>query len=259
MSLPSDLGWLVGAITARRARPPTRLRDIAISAETGLGIYRHAYRARLVECLADDFPALRALLGPAAFDKLAGAVIAARPPREATLNRYGRQLVIHLRARPQAAATGRLALDLARLEWALVEAIHAPLAPALAADALAGLPPQAWAGLRLAAVPSLRVITSRWPIDLLYRQHLRGETPTVPLPDAECVLVLRRSDGLHRLALVPERGRLVAALARGLPLGEALARSRLAPGDVRDALAAAVAAGCFTSCIAEAAASRLPH
>lgn len=250
MSLARDLGWLVGAITTPRAPRPARLRDIAISAETGLGIYRHAYRARLVECLADDFPALRALLGPAAFDELAGAVIAARPPRDATLNRYGRQLVVHLRAHP---AAGRPALDLARLEWALVEAIHAPLAPALAADALAGLPPQAWAGLRLGAVPSLRVVTSRWQIDLLYRQHLRGETPVVAAPDGECVLVLRREDGLHRLALVPERGRLVAALARGLPLGEALARSRLDPAAVRDALAAAVAAGCFTSCIMEPA------
>jgi hypothetical protein len=97
------------------------------------------------------------------------------------------------------------------------------------------------------------VVTSRWPIDLLYRQHLRGETPVVAAPDSACVLVLRREDGLHRLALVPERGRLVAALARGLPLGEALARSRLDPGGVRDALAAAVAAGCFTSCITESA------
>ena len=251
MSLARDLGWLVGSITAQRAPRPSRLRDIAISAETGLGIYRHAYRARLIECLADDFPALRVLLGGTVFDLLAESVIAARPPREATLNRYGRQLVIHLRAHPGSTALGRPALDLARLEWALVEAIHAPLAPALAADALTGLPAQSWAGLRLGAVPSLRIITSRWPIDLVYRQHLRGETPTVPAADGECVLVLRRPDGLHRLTLVPERGRLVAALARGLALGEALARTRLDADGIRDALAAAVAAGCFTSCTTE--------
>lgn len=247
MSLQRDLAWLVGSITAPRPPRSTRLRDIAISAETGLGIYRHAYRARLIECLADDFPALRAMLGTVAFDLLADAVITAHPPRDSTLNRYGRQLINHLRAHHEATSVGRVALDLARLEWALVEAIHAPLAPALASDALAGLPPSAWARLRLVAVPSLRVITSRWPIDLLYRQHLRGETPVAHDPDAECILVLRQPDGLHRLALVPERGRLVAALARGLALGEALVRTRLDAGGVRDALAAAVAAGIFTS------------
>ena len=253
MSLPHDLAWLVGSITARRAPSPSRLRDIAITAATGLDIYRHAYRARLLECLADDFPALRALLGVQGFEALAADVIDTRPPRDATLNRYGRQLVVHLRAHPEATHAGRAALDLARLEWALVEAIHAPLAPALSGDALGALPPTAWAGLRLVAVPSLRVITSRWPIDLCYSQHLRGETPAMPAPDPEHVLVLRRDDGLHRLALVPERGRLVAALARGLALGSALARSRLDAAGVRDALAAAVAAGCFTTCTTDPA------
>ena len=253
MSLERDLDWLVGSITAAHAPRPTLLRDVAISAQTGLGIYRHAYRSRLLECLADDFPALRALLGTTGFDLLAGDVITACPPRESTLNRYGRQFVAHLRAHPGSTPAGRIALDLARLEWALVEAIHAPLAPMMAADALARLPPQAWADLRLGAVPSLRIITSRWPIDRLYRQHLCGEQPTIPAADAECVVVLRQPDGLHRLALVPERGRLIAALARGLSLGQALARTRLDAGGVRDALAAAVAAGCFTSCTTETA------
>jgi len=216
MSLASDLPWLVQAITAPREPRPTRLRDIAISAATGLAIYRHAYRARLIECLADDFPALCALLGTAVFDNLATAVITSRPPREATLNRYGRQLVIHLRATPEATPLGQIALDVARLEWALVEAIHAALAPSLEPNALAALPATAWAGLRLIAVPSLRTIASRLPIDLLYRQHLRGETLSAPQPNGETVFVLRRSDGLHRLALVPGRGRLIAALARCL-------------------------------------------
>lgn len=242
--LVDDQGWLVRAITATRVPAPARrLATISIAAETGLAIYRHAYHARLEECLADDFPALRGLLGEAAFSALAARVIRTHPPREATLNRYGRRLVQLLRQDPG------LSCDLARLEWALVEAIHAPLAPALEAAVLAALPPTAWAGLRLRPAPSLRIVTSRWAIDTCYRQHLRGEAVTPPPPGGQGVLVLRRPDGMRRLAVSPGTARLLSALVRGRPLAAALAASRLAPAAVQHALGEACANGCFTTAI----------
>jgi hypothetical protein len=246
-SLDAAERWMVAAITSGRGPAEARLADTAISAEAGLAIYRHAYRARLVECLADDFAALRALLGGEAFERLALAVVAACPSDEPTLNRYGRRLVAHLHRDPGATALGTAARDLARLEWALVEAIHAPLAPPLDPSALAAIPPRRWSRARLVAAPSLRLITSRWAIDGIYRQHLRGERPTVASPDPETVAVVRRADGLHRLPLIARRGRLLNALARGRPLAEALAACRLPPADVQDTLAHIVAAGCFTA------------
>lgn len=239
--LAARQSWLVQAITAPVSPATTRhLDDIAISAGQGLAIYRHAFRARLEECLADDFPALRALLGETAFASLARRVIAAHPPREATLNRYGRRLVHVLRREPGPAC------DLARLEWALVEAIHAPLAAPLAPGALAALAPTAWAGLRLQAAPSLRVVVSRWAVDVCYRQHLRGDAVTPPPAGGQGVLVLRRRDGMQRLAVTPRAARLVAALARGRPLAAALVACRLPPQEVQQAMAEACSAGCFT-------------
>jgi hypothetical protein len=247
MSLPRDLLWLVNAVTAQVPPRPTHLRRIGISAADGLGIYRHAYRARLIECLADDFSALQALLGENHFDRIAESVIVDSPPREKTLNRYGRHVITFLRRHPSATSFGDLALDIARLEWAIVEAIHAPLAPPIPHDLLAKIPQSEWPGIRLKVAPSLRIISSRWPIDMMYRQHLRGEVPVVPLPDPEFLLVFRRPDGLQRIAMVPERGRLISSLVRGLSLGEALARTRLGPEDVCDAIATVVSAGVFTS------------
>ncbi len=235
-------GWLVRAIAAANAPvAEPRLAGIAISAEQGLAIYRHAYRARLEECLADDFPALRSLLGEDAFSTLARRVIAEHPPGESTLNRYGRRLVRVLRREPG------LACDLARLEWALVEAVHAPLAAPLDATSLAVLPAEAWAPLRLQPAPTLRVVVSRWAVDACYRQHLRGETVTAPPTGGQGVLVLRGRDGMRRLAVSPGAARLVGALARGRPLAAALASCRLPPVAVQQALGEACAAGCFTS------------
>lgn len=237
--------WLLRAITARRAPADLApLARIAVPARTGLEVYRNAYRVRLHDCLADDFPAVQSLLGADRFAALAAAVIAGDPPRDATLNRYGRALVRHLAHGP---AADRLAADLARLEWALVEAIHAPLAQPLDPAALAAIPPQRWAGLRLVRAPSLRLVASRFPIDGCYRQHLRGERVVAPAPDPEVVAVVRGSDGLQRRIFAPGPGRLVARLARGAALGPALAACRLDPEAVRAALAAAMAHGCFTA------------
>jgi hypothetical protein len=233
--------WLVRAIAAAKApAAERRLADIAISAGQGLAIYRHAYRARLEECLADDFPALRSLLGEEAFATLAHEVINLHPPGESTLNRYGRRLVQVLRRTPG------LACDLARLEWALVEVIHAPLAGPLDASALAGLPAEAWATLRLQPAPALRIVVSRWAIDACYRQHLRGEKVTTPPTGGQGVLVLRGREGMRRLAVSPDAARLIAALARGRSLADALAGCRLPPVAVQQALGEACAAGCFT-------------
>lgn len=240
--LATDQGWLVRAIAA--AHPPAaepRLAGIAISAAQGLAIYRHAYRARLEECLADDFPAVRSLLGEDAFAALTHRVINDYPPDESTLNRYGRRLVQVLRREPG------LACDLARLEWALVEAIHAPLAAPLDATALAALPAEAWAPLRLRPAPTLRIVVSRWAVDACYRQHLRGEAVTAPPAGGQGVLVLRRHDGMRRIAVSPGAARLVGALARGRTLAAALAGCQLPPVAVQQALGEACAAGCFTS------------
>lgn len=244
--IASPQQWLVAAITADAApRDRRRLVSSGLAAEDGLGIYRHAYRARLEECLADDFPALRALLGESAFADLAARVITRFPPREATLNRYGRMLLRCLRSEPAAPPHGRFAHDLARLEWALVEAIHAPLAPAWDVGGLARLSPRAVARLRLRPVPSLRVVASAWAVDDVYRRHLAGLPVPPPPRAAQAVAVLRRGDGLHRHVCSAEVGRLLARLARGLPLGDALARCRLPPAAVQGALADLTAAGCF--------------
>ncbi len=239
--------WLVEAISDGKA--PARIAPVLagsqVPARVGLGVYRHAYRARLVECLADDFSAVKSLLGDTAFETLAQAVIAAHPPRDATLNRYGRWMVRHLRTHPMAVPQSRPVLELARLEWALVEAIHSATAEGLTPAQLGEVPADAWDAVTLMPQPSLRVLPVRFAVNESYRQALRGVQVTAPAAGPGAIVVWRNRDGLQRHVLPPAEGRLLAALIRGTSLGEALDRCRLAPEQVQAALGMWIASGWF--------------
>src|SRR3990167_9687947 len=68
------------------------LGSAALSAEQGLAIYHNAYRARLLEALRGDYPAVHGWLGDAEFDALAGAYIAAHPSQHFSLRWLGAEL-----------------------------------------------------------------------------------------------------------------------------------------------------------------------
>lgn len=141
--------WLHHAITGVRApaHPGALLGGTAVPPEIGIAVYRHAYRARLREALTDDFTAVAQVVGEDAFTRLVDTFIRVHPPQDATLNAYGRFFPPWL-ARARIARRTALA-ELARLEWALVEALHAPLAQMLAASTLAGVAPATWGRVRL--------------------------------------------------------------------------------------------------------------
>ena len=69
-----------------------------MTAAERLAIYRDGYRARLVECLADDYPAVRHLLGAEAFEAIAHAYVDKHPSRSPNLNAFGRLMPAFLAA-----------------------------------------------------------------------------------------------------------------------------------------------------------------
>jgi hypothetical protein len=122
---------------------------------TLLDVYRDGYALRLIEVLTNDYPGLMAMAGPADFDNLARAYIAAHPSRHASVRWFGQHLADFMAAtlpysRSPAAA------EMASFEWLLGEAFDAPdLVPVAAAELMA-LPPEAWETLSFTPLPSLR-------------------------------------------------------------------------------------------------------
>ncbi len=199
----------------------------SLSPQNRLGIYHFAYRARLIDCLADDFPAVRDQLGLADFEALCREVIAARPSRTPNLNAYGAALAAHCRARAGGIGGSLFIAELASLEWAMVEVFHAGDAPALDAQALHAVPLARWATMRFAPGPHLRLLRSRYPVNAHYQAWRGGARLAMPTALRSATAVWRENDRIWRMDLDEGMADLLAALLSGAALGQALARRRL--------------------------------
>ena len=125
---------------------------------TLLDVYRDGYALRLIEVLTSDYPGLMAMAGPADFDHMARAYIAAHPSRHPSVRWFGRGLADFL-ARTPPYNGAPAAAEMARFEWALGEAFDSADVVPIAADALMALLPEAWETLAFTALPSLHRYT----------------------------------------------------------------------------------------------------
>jgi hypothetical protein len=203
-----------------------------------LEIYNRQYWFRVLGALAEDFSALRAVVGGSAFERLSIAYLTEHPSRSFSLRNLGSKLAEWLAAHPEyAGRRRRLAVDVARIEWAFVEAFDNAERTPLTLDQIATLD----AGSRLALQPHLRLIALDYAADELVLalhdrqkrdiseaglEHDGGPESPVKLPG------LRRRPiwlAAHRVELSVYYRRLqreefltLAAIRRGLPLAEAL-------------------------------------
>jgi hypothetical protein len=119
MRQTTDDGASVEAIAASYISPNDRL-----SSFERLEIYNRQYWFRLISALSEDFPTLNALLGFKRFDALTLAYLNENPSTSWTLRDLGAKLPSFLEAHPELAGRRhRLAVDVARLEWAYVDAL----------------------------------------------------------------------------------------------------------------------------------------
>lgn len=170
--------------------PPAVLeRELAPPAAERWAIYVDAYRLRLVDALATQYPALASRLGRDQFDACARRFIAAQPSTHRSLRDYGSELPAFLLAGADT-DEARMQSDLAAFEWRLAAAFDAPDASACTIAELAGLAPDEWPGLCFAAVPSLQRLSTRSNAVAVWRearQTLQRDPAAGPLaaPAAE--------------------------------------------------------------------------
>jgi len=127
-----------------------------------LELYNRQYWLRVRGALAEDFPAVRAVVGANRFEELSVAYLSAHPSRSFSLRNLGSKLVDWLIANPR--WTGRrhaLAVDLARIEWAFVEAFDNAERTPLTLDQIATLDE----GSRLALQPHVQLLALNYPAD----------------------------------------------------------------------------------------------
>jgi hypothetical protein len=128
-----------------------------------LEIYNRQYWFRLIDCFYDDYPGLRALLGDRRFDRLARAYLERHPSESFTLRNLGRRLAGFLAAEPKwVAPNPGLALDMARLEWAHIEAFDNEARPPLEMGVLLAADP---AQIRWRLQPHITLLRLGYEVD----------------------------------------------------------------------------------------------
>jgi|CZKU01.1.fsa_nt_gi hypothetical protein len=191
-----------------------------------LEIYRRSYHARLVDCLVDDYPAVQHALVDAPFEALCRDYIAAFPSTGPNLNHFGRRMSAFVAERaPEPFPLRAFAADLAALEWAIVEVIHAPGASPLTLEGLRDVPPDAWGELRFEATPAFRLLRFGHPVNEYFQAFRDGESPSIPGGAPSATVVYRSESTMWRMDLTEPMAQVLSALVAGEPLGEALARA----------------------------------
>ncbi len=215
-ALPALQRWLQDSILAGGAGEGADRHvagDDRLSAAARVGIYADAYRARLLDTLRDEYPALRLLVGDSVFDLFAQGYLAAHPPAGFSLYALGSGFAGHLAETRPADGDDRLLLpaSLARLERARAEVQRAAGIergpPATIAADTALLP-----GTRLRLPDSVRLLRLGWDFRALIEAADKGFETIVPerRPTPTTVARSRYRVAVH--ALEPARYAFLEAL-----------------------------------------------
>jgi hypothetical protein len=200
-----------------------------------LGIYHHAYRARLLDTLRDSFGHTLLYLGDDSFEQLAEAFIEQHPSAHHNLRWYGEVWPESLaEAHPEVA-------ELAQLDWALRRAFDAADAPLLSLADLALIAPDDWATLVLHPQAAASLLHHHH--NTLSLWHALDQDLAVPPPEAlpqrVGVLVWRVGDQPHFRSLSPMEAVAAHALLQGQSFAEICALLAAQFADEDAAMAAA--------------------
>jgi hypothetical protein len=205
-----------------------------------LEIYNRQYWFRLLSSMNEDFPGLCAVLGDRRFEAMSKAYLVDCPSRSFTLRNLGARLEAWLRKHPKWAASKQaLAIDIARLEWADIEAFDGKAEPALRTEDLSA---GDGAKLKLKLQPYVRLLDLKYPVDDLLldvrkededtdfasnafqERHKRKRVQAVAkLKPANIFLVVHRvDDSVYFRRIAREEFVILSGLRDGKSLGRAI-------------------------------------
>ncbi|MBS0429351.1 MAG: putative DNA-binding domain-containing protein [Proteobacteria bacterium] len=197
------------------------------AAQPGFAVYRNTVHKGCIDALEANFPAVVRLVGRDWLRAAAARHVAAHPPRDACLLHYGEgfaDTLAELAGDELPYLSGVAALD--RLWTASHTAADAPVLPA---DALAGLAPEALAGLRLPPHPAARWYASETlPLHSIWSANRSGDAAALEALEAmdwagEGTLLTRPIGEVIWQPLPVGGCTFLDACARGDSLGEAAA------------------------------------
>jgi hypothetical protein len=227
--------WTDGRPTRKIAAEFIKPNDRLSSFER-LEIYNRQYWFRVLDCLHDDYPGLRTILGTKKFTRLATAYLAKYQSNSYTLRDLGDRLEQFIREEPGLTTPHELlAMDMAQFEWAQTVAFDGPSKRPVTADDILGAPPDE---LTLCLQPYLSLLLLNYAVDdflIAVKKHeedaLRSEASNaihsaprassrrkpVRLPKKQRIFlaVHRYENQVYSKRLEPEEYQILTAIGRG--------------------------------------------
>jgi len=194
--------------------------DATLDATGRLEIYANAYFHRILGVLAADYPALEGALGAESFHDLVTSYILVEPSRHPSLRYAGSRLANFLSSHQAAAgirARSPWASDLAAFEWARVDAFDGADGSVLGRASLASLAPEEFGSLMLCLGSWVQLCSFVHPVDRIWADVTRGETPVLEEPeDGATLLIWRKNEAVLHRRVEPREERALGLLRPGI-------------------------------------------
>ena len=200
-----------------------------LAPEQRLSVYRNTFVSSLTNALRLSYPAVHRLVGAEFFEGAAQVFVRERPPSSAYLDEYGSEFPEFLANFSPAASLVYLC-GVARLEWAVNRALHAPDVATLDVTRLAEVEQVDHDHVRFVPHPSTSLLRSSYPVDTIWRAVLAQEDAAlgaIDLADPPVwLLVQRLAIGVDVKRLSEPAWRFTEALCRGRSLHAAVDDAR---------------------------------
>ncbi len=177
-----------------------------------LEIYNRQYWFRVLDCLYDDYPGLRAVVGERKFMKLATAYLSRYTSDSYTLRDLGNRLEPFLREEPRwSAPRQELALDMVRFEWAQVVAFDGPARPSITPDDILDTPPEK---LVLGLQPYLSLLELNFAVDDFLIAVKKGESDVLRGEASNAINAVPKTTAHRKRVRFPKREKVHLAVHR---------------------------------------------
>ena len=199
------------------------LKDGRFSGQQRLQVYRNNVFASLTGALSAVYPVVTRLVGIGFFGNVADGYLRQHPAHSGNLHDVGHAFADFLQCFPAAATLPYLA-DVAHLEWAWHQALHAAEHAPLDPRTLAAIAPECQSELRFFLHPTARLVASDYPILRIWQANQTDDSSDLAVDLAaggEQGLVLRPHMSVEILPLSRGEYALLQCLAAGASLGTA--------------------------------------
>ncbi len=227
---------------AANAHPPGMDADTA----RRFRVYRNNVYVALIDALADAYPVVQRLVGEEFFSAMAREFFLTEKTREPTLALYGEGFAEFIEQFTPAASVAYLA-DIARLERARLESLHAVDAEVLDVSGLPGNGEEILQA-QLEPHPALRLVGSSHPIVSIWLANLSDESEHIITDNAEHALITRPGFEVCTALLEQDAALFTNSLMQGCTVQQAYAKAVTvsADFDIGTSFSLLLEAGAFT-------------